>query len=97
MIYLAIDYRDPVTGRPMPNGIPLDQHHLIEYMDGHRLDYPRIAYYLHQCKIPMQIVSTADAPPGAWYPVVLGWFDLDRKSTRLNSSHEWISRMPSSA
>ena len=28
------------------------------------------------------------------------WFDgvdKDRKSTRLNSSHEWISRMPSSA
>ena len=29
------------------------------------------------------------------------WFKgvqfLDRKSTRLNSSHEWISRMPSSA
>ena len=24
-----------------------------------------------------------------------GW--VDRKSTRLNSSHEWISRMPSSA
>ena len=24
-------------------------------------------------------------------------FDKDRKSTRLNSSHEWISRMPSSA
>ena len=23
--------------------------------------------------------------------------DPDRKSTRLNSSHEWISRMPSSA
>ena len=23
--------------------------------------------------------------------------ELDRKSTRLNSSHEWISRMPSSA
>ena len=23
--------------------------------------------------------------------------DKDRKSTRLNSSHEWISRMPSSA
>ena len=22
---------------------------------------------------------------------------VDRKSTRLNSSHEWISRMPSSA
>ena len=24
-------------------------------------------------------------------------FEIDRKSTRLNSSHEWISRMPSSA
>ena len=24
-------------------------------------------------------------------------YDKDRKSTRLNSSHEWISRMPSSA
>ena len=24
-------------------------------------------------------------------------FSIDRKSTRLNSSHEWISRMPSSA
>ena len=24
-------------------------------------------------------------------------YDIDRKSTRLNSSHEWISRMPSSA
>ena len=23
--------------------------------------------------------------------------ETDRKSTRLNSSHEWISRMPSSA
>ena len=25
------------------------------------------------------------------------WEQVDRKSTRLNSSHEWISRMPSSA
>ena len=25
------------------------------------------------------------------------FLDSDRKSTRLNSSHEWISRMPSSA
>ena len=27
----------------------------------------------------------------------VGRFRSDRKSTRLNSSHEWISRMPSSA
>ena len=28
---------------------------------------------------------------------VVGCNRVDRKSTRLNSSHEWISRMPSSA
>ena len=76
MIYLAIDHRDPAIGRPMPNGIPLAQHHLIEQMDSSRLDYPRIIYYLHQCGIPQQIVETEHAPPGAWYPVVLGWFDF---------------------
>jgi hypothetical protein len=75
MIYLAIDHRAPVTNRPMPNGIPLRQHHLIEQMDGFRLDYPRILYYLHQCGIPCRVVATNQAPLGAWYPVVLGWFD----------------------
>ena len=38
-------------------------------------------------------------------PEIIAWLiqlaeggqDVDRKSTRLNSSHEWISRMPSSA
>ena len=60
----------------MPNGIPLEQHHLIEGMNGYRLDYPRILYYLHQCRIPIQIVETDQSPPGAWYPVVLGWFDF---------------------
>ena len=60
----------------MPNGIPIEQHHLLDQMDGYRLDYPRIVYYLHQCRIPMQIVATTDAPVGAWYPLVLGWFDF---------------------
>ena len=46
-------------------------------------------------------------PPKDEWPVLIGLQDLDypdrlnaavdRKSTRLNSSHEWISRMPSSA
>jgi len=76
VIYLAIDHRDPVTGRPMPNGIPPERHHLIETMNGYRLDYPRILYYLHQCRIPQQIVETENAPKNAWYPVVLGWFDF---------------------
>ena len=40
--------------------------------------------------------AAADGPAAAplLEPVAL---DGDRKSTRLNSSHEWISRMPSSA
>ena len=76
MIYLAIDHVDPVTQRPMPNGIPLSQHHLIEQMDGHRLDYPRLLYYTKQCKILRQMCPTADAPTGAWYLITLGWFDF---------------------
>ena len=34
---------------------------------------------------------------GGWEPTSTGIALKDRKSTRLNSSHEWISRMPSSA
>ena len=38
------------------------------------------------------VVLGGRAPLGRLVPV-----SVDRKSTRLNSSHEWISRMPSSA
>ena len=38
-----------------------------------------------------------DAFPGALQSIARLMFAPDRKSTRLNSSHEWISRMPSSA
>jgi len=76
MIYIAVDHIHPTTYRPMPNGIPIDLHDQLDFMDGHRLDFPRIIYYLRDCKIPNQVVLTKDAPPGAWYPVVLGWFDF---------------------
>ena len=40
----------------------------------------------------------AVGPMGGHAPQVIFVDDgRDRKSTRLNSSHEWISRMPSSA
>ena len=74
MIYIAVDHIHPITHRPMPNGIPIDLHDQLDFMDGHRLDFPRIIYYLRDCKIANQVVLTKDAPPGAWYPVVLGWF-----------------------
>ena len=47
-------------------------------------------------RVPAASVHLAFADP----PFNIGYdYDTyeDRKSTRLNSSHEWISRMPSSA
>jgi len=78
MIYIAVDHRHPITGRPMPNGIPVHLHDQIDDQDGYRLDFPRIIYYLRDCKISNQIVLTKDAPPGAWYPIVSGWFDFNQ-------------------
>ena len=78
MIYIAIDHIHPVSRRPMPNGIPKHQHDQLDYMDGRRLDFPRIIYYLRDCKIPARVISTADAPNHAWYPIVVGWFDFSQ-------------------
>jgi len=78
MIYIAVDHIHPVTHRPMPNGIPVELHGQIDHKDGHRLDFPRIIYYLRDCKIPSQVVLTKDAPQGAWYPIVSGWFDFNQ-------------------
>lgn len=78
MIFVAVDHIHPVTGRPMPNGIPVELHDQLDFLDGKRLDFPRLIYYLRDCKIPVQVGRTADAPVGAWYPVVLGWFDFDQ-------------------
>jgi hypothetical protein len=83
MIYIAVDHIHPVTHRPMPNGIPL--HDQLDFMDGHRLDFPRIIYYLRDCKIPCQVVKTVDAPCDSWYPVVLGWFDFSQDYISLIS------------
>ena len=42
-------------------------------------------------------LSLLSAKAGSQVLVGAGTVLKDRKSTRLNSSHEWISRMPSSA
>ena len=78
MIYIAVDHVHPITRRPMPNGIPVHLHDQLDFMDGHRLDFPRIIYYLYDCKIPSQVVNTVDAPIDAWYPMVIGWFDFSQ-------------------
>ena len=87
MIYIAVDHIDPVTRRPMPNGIPVELHDQLDFMDGHRLDFPRIIYYLRDCKIPAQVIKTVDAPAMSWYPIVLGWFDFSQDYITLISTH----------
>ena len=73
----------------MPNGIPVDLHDQIDILPNDRLDFPRIIYYLYDCKIDYQIVRTADAPVGAWYPLVLSWFDHSRDYISAISSAAW--------
>ena len=46
------------------------------------------------CLVPLLFLKGIHAL-AAWR--MASWLWRDRKSTRLNSSHEWISRMPSSA
>lgn len=86
MICIAVDHIHPVTGRPMPNGIPVHLHDLIDSLPNDRLDFPRMIYYLHDCKINYQVVRTADAPVGAWYLMVLSWFDFDKDYISLISA-----------
>ena len=85
MIYIAIDHIHPVTGRPMPNGIPVHQHDCIDQLGNDRLDFPRIIYYLRDCNIDCRIVHPADAPIGSWYPMVLSWFDFEKDYMSLIS------------
>ena len=49
----------------------------------------------HELAAGLRLLWTPGPSPGAC--ALLCGDGLDRKSTRLNSSHEWISRMPSSA
>ena len=85
MIYISIDHVHPITGRPMPNGIPVELHDQIDQLGDDRLDFPRIIYYLRDCKIDYQIVRTDEAPPMSWYPMVLSWFDFSKDYMSLIS------------
>jgi hypothetical protein len=86
MIYIAIDHINPDSKRPMPNGIPVHLHDHLDSMNGKRLDFPRIIYYLQDCKIPVKVMLTPDAPTGAWYPIVVGWFDFSQDYLSLIST-----------
>ena len=64
----------------------------------------RNGYVLEQLLSPLVVFATPEyeelkalAPGCITRYHAYHYLGLDRKSTRLNSSHEWISRMPSSA
>ena len=85
MIYIAVDHLHPDTRKPMPNGIPAHLHDQLDHLDGQRLDFPRIVHYFRDCEIPYKLVLTVDAPTGAWYPLVIGWFDFSQDYLSLIS------------
>ena len=71
-------------------------------------EYPAFRLGRRSKRTELRYVRTRPAPDGQTHEQVWsvrgteglglpGPFEQDRKSTRLNSSHEWISRMPSSA
>ena len=83
-----------------------------DYYSNHdfdRDDHERLAYILNTCQSKFSLSYYEFDLLNAWYPKTrYRWEEKefvkaaaakkgDRKSTRLNSSHEWISRMPSSA
>ena len=89
------------------NFICCDLYSLPEYLQNEKFDIVFTSYgtigWLPDIDKWASIVAHYLKPDGRFifaefHPVI--WMydnDLDRKSTRLNSSHEWISRMPSSA
>ena len=68
-------------------------------------NFSEVVTLLEQTEEFRKILSNGEPFPFDAYPDITAELKLlgirnsvlDRKSTRLNSSHEWISRMPSSA
>ena len=74
----------------VPNVLPADEYYeLLDYCE-ETSDFQR-----QEKSPPHGEINTGDQY-GMRYDIKLD-SGRDRKSTRLNSSHEWISRMPSSA
>ena len=87
--------------KPLGNGLYIDfpraAQDIIEADPDDRVFYmvstPPGKFILGNRLLPLPPEAPQEAMPAPDEPL----FYEDRKSTRLNSSHEWISRMPSSA
>ena len=99
---------DTVAGKVLENQVILIEDNIIKQV-GADVKIPEGATVIDLSKstvmpgfIDTHVHITGD-PGGDYYAVLFreSFVDeaitADRKSTRLNSSHEWISRMPSSA
>ena len=86
----ALEERDVPSGpvRTIPEALAAAPYALQPH------DHP-IAGEIHTIRSPISFDGEHLTSPR--HPPLLGEHTRDRKSTRLNSSHEWISRMPSSA
>ena len=72
---------------------------LLVYLKGSRRDLKAGDYLFPKGTTPLRLLSQITTGNGMIYysfTIIDGW-NLDRKSTRLNSSHSTLSRMPSSA
>ena len=74
------------------DGVLFRAKHRLVNIDGILTD---IGYVGDACDVDVSLIQyLLDAQ---YLPIISSYAAEDRKSTRLNSSHEWISRMPSSA
>ena len=64
-----------------------------ELREKENLTQKKLGEKVHVSRQAINAIETGKYDPSLW----LAYDIADRKSTRLNSSHEWISRMPSSA
>ena len=97
-MYVAMPVLNPST--PMNRGFDdyalMDRHNdIVPMIRRLRFYEERPSFYVINSGETHYPYATPDEPENEW-PRISG-VNGDRKSTRLNSSHEWISRMPSSA
>ena len=93
---LLADWQSDPERVQMPGGETIQQ-----VWDRSVTSWQRIAAGLHPGETALVVAHDAVNKTILCHLLGLGpadiWAVKDRKSTRLNSSHEWISRMPSSA
>ena len=98
LLRLIANLLEPTSGAVTVNGKPsqqarLDQDYGMAFQQAGLFDWRTVSKNI---ELPLELKGWDKAKRAARAKEMLELVK-DRKSTRLNSSHEWISRMPSSA